>query len=186
MRKPRADAVRNRERLLSVAKAAFTERGERASMDEIARAAGVGAGTLYRHFPTREALVAAVYLSETEQLARAAEDLAGELPALDALRAWLATFVDYIVTKRAVAGLLEAMPGGPSALYAESWGPVDAGFRRLMTAAEAAGHFRLTFDPLNLLKALAVVASTDDTGPPGESARRLARVLVDGLLANPS
>src|ERR1700758_4297522 len=87
-RKPRADAQRNRERILDVAKQAFARSGADASLDDIATQAGVGAGTLYRHFPTREALLAAVYRTEVEKLAAAEKRLAGELAPLEALRAW--------------------------------------------------------------------------------------------------
>src|SRR6202011_5532308 len=99
VRKPRADAERNRVRLLETAKAAFAEKGSGASLDEIARPAGVGAGTLYRHFPPRDALVAAVYRNETEQLVAAANRLAETHPPVMALREWLLLFVDYIATK---------------------------------------------------------------------------------------
>ncbi len=101
-RKPRADARRNRERLLATAKAAFTEVGADVSLDEIARRAGVGIGTLYRHFPTRDALVEAVYRREVEQLAGAATRLLGSLPPGEALYEWMRLFVDYIATKKVV------------------------------------------------------------------------------------
>src|SRR5262249_4871350 len=98
-RKPRVDAQRNRIRLLETAKAAFAEKGPRASLDEIARTACVGAGTLYRHFPTRDALIEAVYRNETEQLVAAATRLAGTHTPTTALREWLLLFVDYMATK---------------------------------------------------------------------------------------
>src|SRR3954469_25697373 len=98
-RKPRTDAQRNRERILEVAKEAFTRSGANASLDDIAREAGVGPGTLYRHFPTREALLEAVYRSEMEKLAAAEQKFAKELPPVEALRAWLLLFVDYIAAK---------------------------------------------------------------------------------------
>src|ERR1700734_4023728 len=99
VRKPRADAERNRVRLLETAKAAFAEKGSGASLDEIARTAGVGAGTLYRHFPTRDALIEAVYRNENEQIVAAADRLAKTHPPVMALRDWLLLFVDYIATK---------------------------------------------------------------------------------------
>jgi AcrR family transcriptional regulator len=106
VRKPRADAQRNRVRLLETAKAAFAEKGSGASLDEIARTAGVGAGTLYRHFPNRDALVAAVYRNETEQLVVAATRLAEMHPPVMALREWLLLFVDYIATKHGMYEVL--------------------------------------------------------------------------------
>src|SRR5579862_7116476 len=119
-RKPRADAERNRVRLLETAKAAFAEKGSSASLDEIARSAGVGAGTLYRHFPTRDALVAAVYRNETEQLVSAADRLAKTHPPVAALREWLLLFVDYIATKHGMSEVLDSIVGGTSELYSAS------------------------------------------------------------------
>src|SRR6202035_3127512 len=100
VRKPRSDAQRNRERILEVAKDAFTRSGANTSLDDIAREAGVGPGTLYRHFPSREALLEAVYRSEMERLAAAEEKFAQELPPVEALRAWLLLFIDYIAAKQ--------------------------------------------------------------------------------------
>src|SRR5579872_1076922 len=88
-RKPRSDAQRNRERILEVAKQVFTRRGADASMDEIAKRAKIGPGTLYRHFPTRDNLLATVYITEVEKLAAAQKNLSAELSPLEALRAWL-------------------------------------------------------------------------------------------------
>src|SRR5216683_7877526 len=99
-RRPRTDAQRNRERILDVAKEAFTRSGANASLDDIAKDAGVGPGTLYRHFPTREELLEAVYRTEMEKLASAEEKFAEELPPIEALRAWLLLFVDYIAAKQ--------------------------------------------------------------------------------------
>ena len=119
-RKPRADAQRNRERILEMAKQAFTRSGADASLDDIATQAGVGAGTLYRHFPTREALLAAVYRTEVEKLAAAEKRLAVELAPLEALRAWMLLFVDYIATKKIIAPALNAMVGEHSKVI-EAW-----------------------------------------------------------------
>src|SRR5439155_20206971 len=94
-RKPRTDAQRNRERILEVSKEAFTRSGANASLDDIAKQAGVGPGTLYRHFPTRDALLEAVYRSEVEKLAAAERKFAETMPPLEALRAWMLLFVDY-------------------------------------------------------------------------------------------
>src|ERR1035438_4564844 len=93
-RKPRADAQRNRERILEVAKEAFTRSGANTSLDDIAKQAGVGAGTLYRHFPTRDDLLEAVYRTEVEKLAAAERKFAETLPPIEALRAWMLLFVD--------------------------------------------------------------------------------------------
>ena len=98
-RKPRADAQRNRDRILEVAKQAFTRSGADTSLDDIAKQAGVGPGTLYRHFPTREELLVAVYRTEMEKLAAAEPKLAASLPPIEALRAWLLLFVDTVAAK---------------------------------------------------------------------------------------
>ena len=102
-RKPRADAERNRERILEVAREAFTMHGANASLDDIAKQAGVGPGTLYRHFPTREELLGAVYRSGLEKLAAAEQEFARRMPPIEALRAWLLLFVDSIAAKQLIA-----------------------------------------------------------------------------------
>ena len=106
------DAQRNRERILEVAKKAFTRYGADASLDDIARQAGVGAGTLYRHFPTRDALIEAVYRSEVEKLAAAARTFAEKMPPIEALRAWMLLFVDHIAAKQIIAPALNSVVGG--------------------------------------------------------------------------
>jgi len=117
VRKPRTDAQRNRERILEVAKEAFTQSGANASLDDIAKDAGVGAGTLYRHFPTRDALLEAVYRTEVEKLGAAEREFAEAMPPVKALRAWMLLFVDYIATKQIIAPALNTMVGGSSKLY---------------------------------------------------------------------
>src|SRR5580658_7230695 len=119
-RKPRADAQRNRERILEVAKQEFTRSGANASLEEIAKQAGVGPGTLYRHFPTREKLLVAVYRSEMEKLAAAERTFAGTLPPVEALRAWLLLFVDAVETKQIIAPVLNALVGDPKKLFEAS------------------------------------------------------------------
>jgi AcrR family transcriptional regulator len=179
-RKTRADAVRNRARLLSTAKAAFAAKGSDASLDEITRTAGVGAGTLYRHFPTRDTLIEAVYLNETQQLADAATQLAASHPPVEALREWMRLFIDYIATKRVMAGALGSLIGGTSALYATSTALVAAALTMLVDHAVASGEIRVELDPLDLLRALASVANTG-AGP--DSAKQLVEILIAGLRA---
>ena len=120
VRKPRADAERNRLRLMEVAKAAFTELGPDVALEEIARRSEVGIGTLYRHFPTREALLTEVYRHAVEQLAASATMLSSTRPPIDALRDWMRQFVDYVATKHVIAPALQAMVGGTTTLYASS------------------------------------------------------------------
>src|SRR5580698_2577730 len=125
-RKPRADGQRNRERVLEAAKEAFTRLGADASLDDIAKQAGVGAGTLYRHFPSRDELLKAVYRSEVEKLALAAQKFGETMPPMEALRAWMFLFVDYIATKKIIAPALNALLGHPSkvieASHDQVWG----------------------------------------------------------------
>src|SRR5215475_7315889 len=116
-RKPRTDALRNRKLILEAAKQAFTRDGAKSSLDEIANRAGVGAGTLYRHFPTREALVKAVYQTEVEKLAAAQQEFARTMTPVEALRAWMRLFVDYVATKQIIAPALNSLLGGTSQLY---------------------------------------------------------------------
>src|SRR5215469_4179256 len=116
-RKPRTDALRNRERILEVAKEAFTRMGADASLDDIVKRAGVGPGTLYRHFPTRDALIEAVYRSEVAKLAAADRNFAETLPPIEALREWLLLFVDHMATKQIIAPALNSVVGGPLKLY---------------------------------------------------------------------
>ena len=123
----RADARRNREKLLSSALDLFTEQGADVSLDAVAKHAGVGVGTLYRHFPTREALVEAAYLTELDRLHDGAAELLAEHPADEALARWMDLFVEYAQTKRGMAGALQgviASGGDPTASRApRSWRP---------------------------------------------------------------
>jgi AcrR family transcriptional regulator len=181
VRKPRTDAERNRVRLLETATAAFAEKGSGASLDEIARIAGVGAGTLYRHFPTRDALVAAVYRNETEQLVAAADRLAKTHPPVTALRDWLLLFVDYIATKHGMHEVLNSIVGGTSDLYSASTAQVKQAIAKLIDRAVASGDIRLDLDPLDLLRALAGVANIG-LGPDGErAAKRMVDILIAGV-----
>jgi AcrR family transcriptional regulator len=186
VRKPRADAKRNRVRLLETAKAAFAEKGSGASLDEIARTASVGAGTLYRHFPTRDALVEAVYRNETEQLVAAADRLAKLHPPLTALREWLLLFVDYIATKHGMYEVLNSIVGGTSDLYSASTAQMKQTIARLVERAVASADIRLELEPLDLLRALAGVANLG-SGPDGErAAKRLIDILIAGIRARHS
>ena len=181
VRKPRADAERNRVRLLETAKAVFAEKGSGASLDEIARIAGVGAGTLYRHFPTRDVLVAAVYRNETEQLIAAADRLAGTHSPVDALRTWLLLFVDYMATKHGMYELLNSIAGGTSDLYSASMAQMKQAISKLADRGVASGEIRLGLDPLDLLRALAGVANIG-LGTDGErAAKRLVDILIAGV-----
>jgi AcrR family transcriptional regulator len=180
-RKPRADAERNRLLLLEAAKAAFAEKGSAASLDEIARAAGVGIGTLYRHFPTRDALIAAVYQNESDQLARAAARFAEAMPPIDALRAWMILFVDYLATKHGMTEVLNSIVGGPSGLYAASGPGITGAFGMLVDRGIASGDVRADIDPLDLLRAIAGVANGSAGPNSGEAAKRMVDILIAGV-----
>jgi AcrR family transcriptional regulator len=180
-RRPRADAQRNRIRLLETAKAAFAEKGPGASLDEIARTAGVGAGTLYRHFPTRDALIEAVYRNETEQLVAAATRLAETHSSTAALREWLLLFVDYMATKHGMYEALNSIVGGTSELYSASTEQMKLAIAKLINRAVASGDIRLDVDSLDLLRALAGVASIG-AGPAGkQAAKRMVDILIAGI-----
>jgi AcrR family transcriptional regulator len=184
-RRPRADGQRNRERLIEAAKAAFAEAGAEVSLDEIARRAGVGIGTLYRHFPTRGAIVEAVYRREVQQLADAATRMLDDLPPGQALHQWMRLFVDYIATKKVIAPALGSIVVGVSELYAASGALITGAMSELVRRAAAAGDIRPNADPDDLLRAL-VGFTYGATGPGWEaSARRLIDILMDGLRPSP-
>jgi AcrR family transcriptional regulator len=180
-RKPRADAMRNRQKLLAAAKASFGEVGPEASLDEIARRAGVGIGTLYRHFPTREAIIEAVYRHEVEQLATAADRLLEDLPPGEALRQWLRLFVDYLAAKKVIAAALGPAGGGTTALYASSGDIIRGAVGKLIARAKASGDVRADIEPPDLMQAQAGLAY--NYGNPGwkRSALRLVDIIVAGL-----
>ncbi|MCA8906617.1 MAG: TetR/AcrR family transcriptional regulator [Rhodospirillaceae bacterium] len=182
-RRLRADALRNRERLLEAAKAAFTEAGPEASLEEIARRAEVGIGTLYRHFPTRNDILAAVYRREVEQLGAAAERLLGEMAPADALRQWLRLSVDYLATKKVIAPALGTMEGGASALYAASSQHIRGAMDLLLERAIAAGEVRADVETADLVQALAGLAYNPDSPGWRERALRLIDILLAGLRA---
>jgi AcrR family transcriptional regulator len=179
-RKSRTDAQRNRERILEVAKQAFTRFGASASLDDIARQAGVGAGTLYRHFPTRDALIEAVYRSEVEKLAAAQRKFADTLPPLAALRSWMLLFVDHIAAKQIIAPALNSVVGGPTKLYEGSRSLIQGAIDALVKRAIKSGDIRKDIDSLDLLRALIGVFYVE-VGPAWQpSARRLVDILIAG------
>jgi AcrR family transcriptional regulator len=179
-RKPRTDAQRNRERILEVAKEAFTRSGANTSLDDIAKQAEVGPGTLYRHFPTRDALLEAVYRSEVEKLAAAERELSQKLPPVEALRAWMFLFVDYIATKQIIAPALNTLVGGPSKVYEASRSQVQGAIDALVKRAIKSGDIRKDLDPFDLLRALIGVSNVASSPDWKQSARRLVDILITG------
>jgi AcrR family transcriptional regulator len=165
---------------LEVAKEAFTRFGADASLDDIAKQAGVGAGTLYRHFPTRDALIEAVYRSEVEKLAAAERKFTETMPPIDALRTWMLLFVDHIAAKQIIAPALNSVVGGPSKLYEGSRGLIHGAIDALVKRAIKSGDIRRDLDPFDLLRALIGVSNVASGPGWKQSARRLVDILITG------
>jgi len=179
-RKPRADAQRNRERILEIAKQAFTRSGADTSLDDIAKRAGVGPGTLYRHFPTREELLKAVYRNQLENLAAAGEKFAETMPPVEALRAWLLLFVDAVAAKQIIAPALNTLVGDHKKVFEASYAQVHEAIRRLVKRAVKSGGIRKDLDPSDLLRVLVGVANVASSPDWQQSARRLVDILIAG------
>jgi AcrR family transcriptional regulator len=178
-RKPRADAQRNRERLLVIAKEAFTRHGADVSLDDVAKQAGVGPGTLYRHFPTRDALLAEVYRAEVEKLANAEREYSATMPPMPALRAWMLLFVDFIATKQLIAAALNSLISDSSKLC-ESGARIAGAMNALVERAIQSGDIRQDLDPLDLLRALVGVSNVASAPDWPQSAKRLVDILILG------
>jgi AcrR family transcriptional regulator len=184
-RKPRADAERNRERILEAAKEVFTRDGAAASLDEIARLSGIGNATLYRHFLTRDDLIEAVYRSEVEKLASAEQRFAAIMPPLEALRAWMLLFVDHIAGKMLIIPAMNTIAGGSLRLMEGSRSLIHTAFVASVKRAIASGDLRPDTDPNDFVRALVGVFHT--TAAPGwePSARRLVDILIAGSRSTP-
>jgi AcrR family transcriptional regulator len=179
-RKLRADAQRNRERILKVAKEAFTRSGANISLDDVARQAGIGAGTLYRHFPRREALLEAVYRTEVEKLAAAERKFAQALPPVEAMRAWMSLFIDYIAAKQIIAPALNTLVCSPSKIFDATGAQIKGAIHALVQRAVESGDIRPDIDPLDLLRALVGVSNVASVPDWPQSARRLVDILILG------
>ena len=154
VRKPRADAQRNRERILEVARLVFTRRGAEATLDEIARKAGIGSGTLYRHFPTRDALIEAVYASEVEKLTAAAQRFAVTMSPIEALRAWMLLFIDHVSSKSLILPAMNTVAGGSMRLIEGARGRIHGAFLALVERAIHNGDLRSDTEPNDFVRAL--------------------------------
>jgi AcrR family transcriptional regulator len=185
-RRPRVDAVRNRERLLEAAKAVFSAGGPDASLEAVARRAGVGIGTLYRHFPTREALFEAVYRREVEHLADLAEQLKGEVAPAEALRRWLRSNVEFVATKKGMSAALALAAHSSSELYAYTFDRLTKAVGALLGRAAAAGEIRADISPEDLLRAFVGMCYMHDQPGWQASVLRLVDVFVDGLCTQSS
>jgi AcrR family transcriptional regulator len=182
-RKPRADAARNRERILEVAKEVFTRDGAAASLDDIARRSGVGNATLYRHFPTRDALIEAVYRSEVEKLASAGPRFAATMPPLEALRAWMLLFIDHVAGKMLIVPAMETVPGGSSRLIMGARGLIRTAFAGLTQRAIESADLRPETNPDDLIRALVGIFHTAYEPGWEQTARRLVDILIAGCRA---
>jgi len=181
VRKLRADAIRNRERVLVAAKAVFSAGGPEASLEAVARKAGVGIGTLYRHFPTREALFEAVYRREVQHLSELAEALKSEADPVDALRRWLRSNVEFVATKKGMSAALALAVQSSSELTAFSFDRLSKAVGALLDRAVAAGEIRSDISPEDVLRALVGMCYLHDQPGWQNSVVRLLDVFVDGL-----
>jgi AcrR family transcriptional regulator len=175
----RADARRNYERLVTTAAAAFAERGAEASLDDIARSAGVGSGTLYRHFPTRQALLEAVYREQVDLLCARADELLESASPAEALETWLRAVADYAATKRGLAAMMSNLDSGVLSYCRDEMRTAGSA---LLDRAQEAGAVRADVDLSDLLKLLSMIATSNDHSPEGRRrAERLLAVVMDGL-----
>jgi AcrR family transcriptional regulator len=185
-RKPRADAVRNRERVLEAAKAVFSAGGADASLEAVARAAGVGIGTLYRHFPTREDLFEAVYRREVQHLGDLAEQLKEQgMQPVEALRRWMQSNVKFVATKKGMSEAFALAVDKNSKLFSSSANRLARAVGGLLDRAIAAGEIRDDVSPEDLLRALVGMCYIHDQPGWQTSVLRLVDVFVDGLRIRP-
>jgi AcrR family transcriptional regulator len=185
VRKPRADAVRNRERVLEAAKAVFSAGGAETSLEAVAKRAGVGIGTLYRHFPTREALYEAVYRREVDQLGELAEALKSEAKPVDALRHWLSSNIEFVATKKGMAAALALAAHGSPELHNYSFERLTMAVGALLERAVGAGEIRSDVTSEDLLRALVGMCYLHDQPGWQSTVLRLMDVFVDGLRLRP-
>lgn len=179
----RADAQRNRQLLLAAARAAFTERGSEASLEDIARRAGVGVGTLYRHFPTRQALIEAVYVEEVGALCRsAADDVDGS--SWDALVQWFNRFVDYVATKRALLDEMMATIGQDARIFRSCHDAITGAGEPLLNRAKQDGFVRPDVDFLDVIRMVSGITMIKNAS--ADEIRRVLAVALDGLRYRPT
>jgi AcrR family transcriptional regulator len=177
----RADARRNRDKILAAAVRVFAEEGLDAHLERVAKEAGVGSATLYRNFPTREALIEAVYRNEVAQLCDAVPDLLATKPPYEALRAWTRLFLDYVTAKLGLVDALRAIAASGSNPYGHSRDMIQAAITALMDACAAAGTIRTDISPSDMGAALAGIALTSAKPEQREQAERLLDLTLDGL-----
>ncbi|MFD6192893.1 TetR/AcrR family transcriptional regulator [Streptomyces sp. NPDC060275] len=177
----RADAQRNRDKILAAAVRVFSEEGLDAHLERIAKEAGVGSGTLYRNFPTREALIEAAYRNEVARLCDSVPGLLAALPPAEALRAWTRRFIDYATAKLGMADALRAVVASGGDPYGDSRALIQSALTALMDAAAADGEIRSDIRSTDMFAALAGIALTSARPDQREQAERLLDLLLDGL-----
>ncbi|AOR29901.1 transcriptional regulator [Streptomyces fodineus] len=177
----RADARRNRERILEAAVRAFSEKGADVPIDTIAKAAGVGSATLYRHFPTREALVEAAYRNELARVCDSAAELLADLPPDRAIRLWMDRFIDYLAAKQGMADALRAAVASGADPFAETLDKLSTAIGTLLHAGTEAGLLRSDIEPIDVGLSLSGVALITSAPAQRERAGRLLDLLLDGL-----
>jgi AcrR family transcriptional regulator len=177
----RADARRNRDAVLAAAALVFDEQGVDGSLEEVARRAGVGIGTLYRHFPARDALIMGVYQRELDLLCDGVDELLDQLPPDQALAAWMERFINYVARKRGMAGAIKSMVGADSQIFTEGRTRIRASMVRLVAAAVEAKAVREDADVDDLLRAMGGFCMVTDVPGWRDQASRLVTLLVDGL-----
>ncbi|MFD8749527.1 TetR/AcrR family transcriptional regulator [Kitasatospora sp. NPDC059577] len=181
----RADAQRNREKILAAAVRVYTEEGLDARLEHIAKAAGVGSATLYRNFPTREALVEAVYRNEVAQLCAAVPGLLAARPPYEALHAWTRLFLDYVAAKSGMADVLRAVTAAGNNPHGDSRDMIRRALAELMDACAAVGAIRTDISPADMGAALEGIAVTSARPDQRERAERLLDLTLDGLTVRP-
>lgn len=179
--KLRADAQRNRQKLLDTAARVFAREGSDAALNQIAREAGVGIGTLFRHFTTREELIEATFRNELARLCDAAPELAKEQPTAAATAEWMERFLEYMTTKHGLVDTLQAMMTTGSPLYNETLGRLTNAVHTLIEAGVVSGEFRDDIDPQDALAQLGGIAYMAGEPEQREQARRMIALLLDGL-----
>jgi len=177
----RADARRNRDALLAAAVKLFARCGHEVSLEAIAKEAGVGIGTLYRHFPTRESLVEAAYRSEVDRLCGSVDELLRDHPPDEALAEWLDRFATYAAAKRGMKGALQSVVASGSPLFADARKALLGAIAQLLDAGIAAGSIRKDAEPEDVLRATGSVWQLGEEPDWQDRARRIFRLLVDGL-----
>ena len=177
----RKDAQRNRDLLLAVAAEQFSEHSVDVPLEDVARAAGVGIGTLYRHFPTRGALVEAVYRREVEQLCDSADELLRTMSPEDALAAWMQNFAAYATAKRGLSAALKDMLSAEPELFTATRARIYAAADSVLSAAAKAGAIRPDIDSEDLIRGMGGICMATDAGASPDRTNKLMSLLLDGL-----